>query len=82
MLGGPEGVVWDYGVLGPLLWAIVSLYNQCKSLVGIPHGKLDSFLVGAGLRERCPLSWILLVKFIYQIKVKGQRGFSLVTSGS
>lgn len=36
-------VLWEYGVFGPLQWAIRSSYNRCKSLVRIASNKSDSF---------------------------------------
>ncbi|XP_065325506.1 cilia- and flagella-associated protein 100 [Pelmatolapia mariae] len=43
----PQRVLWEvlqeYRVSGPLLWAIRSLYNRCKSLVRIAGNKSESF---------------------------------------
>ncbi|XP_035769246.1 plexin A3 [Neolamprologus brichardi] len=46
-----QGVLWgvlqEYGVSGPLLRAIRSLYERCKSLVRIAGNKSDSFCCGS-----------------------------------
>uniref|UniRef100_A0A669EEJ8 Reverse transcriptase domain-containing protein n=1 Tax=Oreochromis niloticus TaxID=8128 RepID=A0A669EEJ8_ORENI len=72
----PWGVLWEvlreYGVSGPLLWAIRSLYNCCKSLVRIAGNKPDSFPVGDGLRQGCPLSLILFIIFMDRISRHSQ----------
>ncbi|TWW53707.1 hypothetical protein D4764_0113540, partial [Takifugu flavidus] len=31
----PRGVLWEYGVPGPLIWAVRSLYDWCQSMVRI-----------------------------------------------
>uniref|UniRef100_A0A3B4FLA9 Reverse transcriptase domain-containing protein n=1 Tax=Pundamilia nyererei TaxID=303518 RepID=A0A3B4FLA9_9CICH len=72
----PRGVLWEvlreYGVSGPLLRAIRSLYNRCKSLVCIAGNKSDSFPVGDGLRQGCPLSPILFIIFMDRISRRSQ----------
>ncbi len=49
----PQGVLWgvlrEYGVLGPLLRTIWSLYNQSESCVRILGTKSNTFLVNVGL---------------------------------
>ncbi|TWW73385.1 R2 Retrovirus-related Pol polyprotein from type I retrotransposable element [Takifugu flavidus] len=56
----PRGVLWgvlrEYGVPGPLIRAVRSLYDRCQSLVRIAGSKSHSFPVGVGLRQGCPLS--------------------------
>ena len=55
-------VQWEYRVRGPYLGSLLikSLYGQSESC------KLDSFLVGVGLRQGCALSTILFVIFMGQ----------------
>ncbi|TWW62347.1 R2DM Retrovirus-related Pol polyprotein from type II retrotransposable element [Takifugu flavidus] len=66
-----EGVLWgvlrEYGVLGPLIRAVRSLYDQCQSLVRIAGSKSNSFPVRVGLRQGCPLSLILFIIFMDRI---------------
>ncbi|XP_056158101.1 A-kinase anchor protein 2-like, partial [Lampris incognitus] len=60
-------VLQEYGVPGQLLQAIQSLYNQSESFACILGTKSNTFLVGAGLRQGCPLSPILFVIFMDRI---------------
>uniref|UniRef100_A0A3Q3CXU9 Reverse transcriptase domain-containing protein n=1 Tax=Haplochromis burtoni TaxID=8153 RepID=A0A3Q3CXU9_HAPBU len=70
----PQVVLWgvlrEYGV--SLLRAIQSLYDHYKSLFCIAGNKLDSFLVGDGLRQGCPLSLILFIIFMDRISRRSQ----------
>uniref|UniRef100_A0A673BTI1 Reverse transcriptase domain-containing protein n=1 Tax=Sphaeramia orbicularis TaxID=375764 RepID=A0A673BTI1_9TELE len=56
----PRGILWgvlrEYGVRGPLLRAVRSLYDRSRSLVRIAGSKSDLFQVHVGLRQGCPLS--------------------------
>ncbi|TWW74447.1 R2DM Retrovirus-related Pol polyprotein from type II retrotransposable element [Takifugu flavidus] len=61
------GVLRVYGVSGPLIWAIRSLYDRCQSLVRIAGSKSNSFPVRVGLRQGCPLSPILFIIFMDRI---------------
>uniref|UniRef100_A0A674MBB2 Reverse transcriptase domain-containing protein n=1 Tax=Takifugu rubripes TaxID=31033 RepID=A0A674MBB2_TAKRU len=61
------GVLRVYGVSGPLIWAIRSLYDRCQSLVRITGSKSNSFPVRVGLRQGCPLSPILFIIFMDRI---------------
>ncbi|TWW71552.1 R2DM Retrovirus-related Pol polyprotein from type II retrotransposable element [Takifugu flavidus] len=67
----PWGVLWgvlrEYGVPDPLIWAVRSLYDRCQSLVRIAGSKSNSFLVRVSLRQGCPLSLILFVTFMDRI---------------
>ena len=56
------GVLRDYGVSSPLIWAVGSLYDQSQSLVRIAGTKSDSFLVRVGFSQGCPLSLIPRIK--------------------
>ena len=51
----PQGVLWgvlrEYGVSDPLIWAVRSL---CQSLVRIAGNKSDLFPVRVGLHQGCP----------------------------
>ncbi|TWW81825.1 hypothetical protein D4764_01G0016400 [Takifugu flavidus] len=47
-LGGPVGgVLREYGVSGPLIRAVRSLYDRCQSLVCIAGSKSNSFRIGS-----------------------------------
>ncbi|KAI3364547.1 hypothetical protein L3Q82_011336 [Scortum barcoo] len=56
----PRGILWgvlrEYGVRGPLLRAVRSLYDQSRSLVRIAGSNSDLFPVHVGLQQGCPLS--------------------------
>ncbi|KAK3518362.1 hypothetical protein QTP86_018292, partial [Hemibagrus guttatus] len=60
-------VLWEYGVCGPLLRAVRSLYNRSRSLVCIASCKSDLFPVHVGLQQGCPLSPILFIVFMDRI---------------
>uniref|UniRef100_A0A8C6K8L9 Reverse transcriptase domain-containing protein n=1 Tax=Nothobranchius furzeri TaxID=105023 RepID=A0A8C6K8L9_NOTFU len=67
----PRGALWgvlrEYGVPGPLIRAVRSLYDRCQSLVRIAGSKSGSFPVRVGLRQGCPLSQILFITFMDRI---------------
>ena len=67
----PRGILWgvlrEYGVDGPLLVAIQSLYRRSLSLVRIAGNKSDLFPVRVGLRQGCPLSPVLFITFMDRI---------------
>uniref|UniRef100_A0AAY5JVS7 Reverse transcriptase domain-containing protein n=1 Tax=Esox lucius TaxID=8010 RepID=A0AAY5JVS7_ESOLU len=65
-------VLWEYGVLGPLLRAVRSLYDRSRSLVRIAGSKSDFFPVHVGLRQGCPLSPVLFVIFMDRISRRSQ----------
>ncbi|KAK3538499.1 hypothetical protein QTP86_006187 [Hemibagrus guttatus] len=65
-------VLWEYGVRGPLLRAVWSLYNQSRSLVRIASCKSDLFPVHVGLRQGCPLSPVLFIVFMDRISRHSQ----------
>ncbi|KAK3523270.1 hypothetical protein QTP86_028470 [Hemibagrus guttatus] len=65
-------VLWEYGVRGPLLRAVRSLYNQSRSLVRIASCKSDLFPVHVGLRQGCPLSPVLFIVFMDRISRRSQ----------
>ncbi|KAK3523554.1 hypothetical protein QTP70_002457 [Hemibagrus guttatus] len=64
----PRGILWEvpweYGVRGPLLRAVQSLYNRSRSLVRIASCKSDLFPVHVGLQQSCPLSPVLFIVFM------------------
>ncbi|KAK3542555.1 hypothetical protein QTP86_029613, partial [Hemibagrus guttatus] len=65
-------VLWEYGVRGPLLRAVRSLYNQSRSLVRIASCKSDLFPVHVGLRQGCLLSPFLFIVFMDRISRNSQ----------
>ncbi|KAK3543929.1 hypothetical protein QTP70_031842 [Hemibagrus guttatus] len=65
-------VLWEYGVRGPLLRAVRSLYNRSRSLVRIASCKSDLFPVHVGLRQGCPLSLVLFIVFMDKISRRSQ----------
>ncbi|KAK3533819.1 hypothetical protein QTP70_031294 [Hemibagrus guttatus] len=65
-------VLWEYGVRGPLLRAVRSLYNRSRSLVHIASCKSDLFPVHVGLRQGCPLSPVLFIVFMDRISRRSQ----------
>ncbi|KAK3510218.1 hypothetical protein QTP70_030444, partial [Hemibagrus guttatus] len=65
-------VLWEYGVCGPLLRAVRSLYNQSRSLVCIASCKSDLFPVHVGLRQGCLLSPVLFIVFMDRISRRSQ----------
>ncbi|KAK3552841.1 hypothetical protein QTP86_022544 [Hemibagrus guttatus] len=73
----PRGILWEalweYGVRGPLLRAVLSLYNRSRSLVRIASCKSDLFPVHVGLRQGCPLSLVLFTVFMDRIS-RGSQG--------
>ncbi|KAI3361279.1 hypothetical protein L3Q82_013459 [Scortum barcoo] len=56
----PRGILWgvlrEYGVRGPLLRAVRSLYDRSRSLVRIAGSKSDLFPVHVGLRQGLPFA--------------------------
>ncbi|MEJ4486828.1 reverse transcriptase family protein [Enterococcus faecium] len=81
----PRGILWEvlreYGVGGPLLGAVRSLYNRSRSLVRIAGSKSDLFPVHVGLRQGCPLSPVLFIIFMDRIS-RRSRGPEGVRFGS
>jgi len=69
------GVLQEYGVPGPLVRAIRSLYEQSARCVRILGTKSSTFSVGVGLHQGCPLSPILFVIFMDRIsrRSRGER---------
>ncbi|KAK3513052.1 hypothetical protein QTP70_000210 [Hemibagrus guttatus] len=65
-------VLWEYGVRGPLLRAVRSLYNRSRSLVRIASCKSDLFQVHVGLRQGCSLSPVLFIVFMDRISRRSQ----------
>ncbi|KAK7906634.1 hypothetical protein WMY93_015246 [Mugilogobius chulae] len=72
----PRGVLWgvlrEYGVRGPLLRAVRSLYDRSRSCVRIAGSKSDLFPVHVGLRQGCPLSPVLFIVFMDRISRRSQ----------
>ncbi|KAI3370830.1 hypothetical protein L3Q82_007356 [Scortum barcoo] len=72
----PRGILWgvlhEYGVRGPLLRAVRSLYDRSRSLVRIAGSKSDLFPVHVGLRQGCPLSPVLFIIFMDRISRRSQ----------
>ena len=72
----PRGILWEvlreYGVGGPLLRAVRSLYERSRSLVRIAGSKSDLFPVHVGLRQGCPLSPVLFIIFMDRISRRSQ----------
>ncbi len=71
--GSCGGVLQEYGVLGLLLRAIRSLYNQSESCIRIPCTESSMFSVGVGLCQGSPLSSILFVIFMGKISRHNRR---------
>ncbi|KAK3549447.1 hypothetical protein QTP86_001448 [Hemibagrus guttatus] len=65
-------VLWEYGVHGPLLRTVWSLYNQSRSLVHIASCKSNLFPVHSGLQQGCPLSPVLFIVFMDRISRRSQ----------
>ncbi len=65
-------VLWEYGVRGPLLRAVRSLYDGSRSLVRIAGSKSDLFPVHVGLRQGCPLLPVLFIIFMDRISRRSQ----------
>ena len=84
----PRGVLWGvlrgYGVLGPLLQAVQSLYKRSESLIRIAGCKSDLFSVGVGLHQGCPLSPIMFIMVMDRIswRSQGAEGFRFCGVGS
>ncbi len=72
----PRGILWrvlrEYGVRGPLLRAVRSLFDRSRSLVRIAGSKSDLFPVHVGLRQGCPLSPVLFIIFMDRISRRSQ----------
>ncbi|TWW71230.1 hypothetical protein D4764_17G0007130 [Takifugu flavidus] len=66
------GVLQEYGVDGPLIRTIQSLYRRSRSLVRIAGCKSGSFPVRVGLHQDCPLSPVLFITFMGRISRHSQ----------
>ncbi|TWW77345.1 hypothetical protein D4764_12G0007350 [Takifugu flavidus] len=75
-----SGVLREYGVEGPLIRAIQSLYQRSWSLVRIAGCKSDLFPVRVGLRQGCPFSLVLFITFMDRIS-RRSRGVEGVEFG-
>jgi hypothetical protein len=66
-----RGLLWDvlleYGVGGPLVGAVASLYEGSRSCVRISGCRSKMFDVGAGLRQGCVLSPLLFIVYMDRI---------------
>ncbi|TWW62708.1 hypothetical protein D4764_04G0013550 [Takifugu flavidus] len=80
----PRSILWgvrrEYGVEGPLIRAVQSLYQRSRSLVRIAGYKTDSFPVRVGLRQGCSLSPVLFITFMDRIS-RRSRGVEGVEFG-
>ncbi|TWW71222.1 hypothetical protein D4764_17G0007050 [Takifugu flavidus] len=65
-------VLREYGVEGPLIRAVQSLYQRSRSLVRIASCKSDSFPVRVGLRQGCPFSPVLFITFMDRISKRSR----------
>ena len=79
----PRGKLWsvlqEYGIDGPLLGAIQSLYTNCSSCVRVNGSKSTPFTVGVGLRQGCvlsPLLFIIYMDWMLQ-RSRGEECFTL-----
>ena len=74
----PRSVLWgvlrEYGVRGPLLRAVRSLYDRSRSLVRVAGNKSDLFPVHVGVRQGCPLSPVLFIIFMDRISRRSLGG--------
>ncbi|KAL0153242.1 hypothetical protein M9458_051417, partial [Cirrhinus mrigala] len=87
------GVLWEYGVRGPLLRAVRSLYDRSRSLVRIAGSKSDLFprpvlwtgflgVLGSGRAALCHRSCSLFLWTGFLGAARGWRGSGLGTTGS
>ncbi|TWW73181.1 hypothetical protein D4764_15G0005750 [Takifugu flavidus] len=80
----PRSILWgvlrEYGLEGPLIRAVQSLYQRSRSLVWIAGCMLDSFPVRVGLCQDCPLSPVLFITFMDRIS-RRSRGVEGVEFG-